>query len=178
MNICAIDQSFTHTAINIFDLNSEEVIYSTVIKTLNKDKKTKKEYPIELRIKFILEELSKVLEKFDCQFVFLEGLSFNNRNSTSARNLAGLYYAMLLLFLDKQIEYYSFPPTSVKAFALKGNSSKEEMYDRLPDNVKELFSELNVKKTTGLLDLTDSYYIGKLGIKKVKEELIKEIEEL
>jgi len=43
---------------------------------------------------------------------------------------------------------------------------------KIPEEVKEKFEALKVKKTTGLYDLADAYFIGKCGIQKLKEEII------
>jgi len=137
MIICSIDQSFSSTGVHIFYLNSEEVLAVYLIKTLNKDKKTKKEYSKEERIRYIVNEISNILNKHNCDYVFLEGLSYNNRNSISARDLAGLYYSLLVKFLDIGINYREFPPKSVKAFALKGTASKEELFQKVPEEVKK-----------------------------------------
>jgi Holliday junction resolvasome RuvABC endonuclease subunit len=155
MLIASIDQSFTHTAICIFDYDTKSLLDFTVIKT----KKIKKETPFELRIINIIEELFIFLEKYPIGHIVLEGLSMN-RNSIMARPLAGLYYSLCIEFYRRNIPYTNVPPTSVKKFAIKGNAKKEEMYEVLPIDIKEVFLTSGYKKTTGLLDLTDSYFIG------------------
>jgi Holliday junction resolvasome RuvABC endonuclease subunit len=53
-------------------------------------------------------------------------------------------------------------PGTVKKFATgSGKATKEEMIDSLPKHVREYFDALGVKKTTGLADLTDAYFIAK-----------------
>jgi Holliday junction resolvasome RuvABC endonuclease subunit len=168
MIICGIDQSLTSTAVLIFNLNTEEVISCNLIKTKNKDKA--KEFTKEERIKSIRDEIKVLLEKYNVEYVFLEGLSLKNKNSVSARDLSGLFYSIVILCLDNQIPYTFFPPTTVKAFAYKGNASKEEILSRIPENVREMFDKLKAKKTTGIFDLADAYFIGQLGIKKFKEQ--------
>jgi len=172
MNICAIDQSLTSTGVTIFDISTEEILYMGLIKTTPRDKFSGVENSEEERIFSIRKDLIKLIDKYDCKFAFMEGLSFNNRNSISARILAGIYYTMLTTFMDRFLSYQTFPPTTVKAFAVKGNASKEEMFEALPEEVKNRINEMNAKKTTGMFDLTDSYFIGKLAIKLIKEEKI------
>ncbi len=173
MKIFSIDQSFSSSGIIIFDFNSEEVKKIYLIKTITRNRETKEKYLMEERIRFIVNEVSEILNKENCDYVFLEGLSFNNRNSISSRDLAGLYYALLILFLNKGIPYKNIPPKKVKAFALKGSSSKEEMFEKIPEHIKEKFYEKKVKKTTGLFDLADAYFIGKCGIFDLKKEISK-----
>jgi Holliday junction resolvasome RuvABC endonuclease subunit len=170
MIICGIDQSLTSTALVIFNLNSEEVLATYLIKTKNKDTKLKTEYPKEERIKSIRDEVEIILKKHSVEYVFLEGLSLNNKNSRSARDLAGLFYSLIILCLDNFIPYEFYPPTTVKAFACKGNSSKEEVFSKIPEEVREMFNKIKAKKTTGLYDLSDAYFIGKLGIFKFKSQ--------
>jgi len=60
------------------------------------------------------------------------------------------------------------PPTSVKKFgASYGFAKKEAMIDALPKDVREYFLSLGVKKTTGLSDLADAYFIAKMYYRDV-----------
>ena len=54
------------------------------------------------------------------------------------------------------------PPNTVKKVATgKGKADKQELYEALPLKPQALFSEkMGLKKTTGLYDLTDAYWIG------------------
>jgi len=165
MIICGIDQSFTHTAVVIFDLDTEEIIDLKLFKTLKKVGQI--EYSPEERIFSIRDKVIEFVQSHYCSIVFIEGLSLNS-NSRTMRDLAGLYYVLLTTFIDKVIPCVSFPPLSVKAFAKKGNSSKEEMFDLIPKIDQDILLESGAKKTTGIYDLSDAYYIGKLGIYKFK----------
>ncbi len=153
--LIAIDQSFRNTAVCIFE-NDGELKEFKVLKSL----KTKKESNYEIRIKEIVEELMDYISNFDVTNVVLEGLSMN-KNSTTARPLGGLYYHMCINFINANIEYEVLPPKTVKKFAKHGNAKKDEMYEVLPDEIKDRFLKANYKKTTGLYDLTDAYFIGK-----------------
>ena len=50
--------------------------------------------------------------------------------------------------------------TSKKLACGKGNADKKILVDNLPTDVREYFDKLGVKKTTGLGDLSDAYWIG------------------
>jgi len=64
-----------------------------------------------------------------------------------------------------QRPFLEVPPKSAKKFATgNGNASKQDMIVNLPPNVMQRFMEENYKKTTGLADLADSYFIGKYWI--------------
>lgn len=153
--LIAIDQSFTHTAVCVFENNGELKEF-----TVLKSSKTEKDSSYEIRIKQIVENLMEYISKFDVTNIALEGLSMN-KNSTTARPLGGLYYHMCINFINANIEYETIPPKTVKKFAKHGNASKDEMYEVLPNEIKDMFTKENYKKTTGLYDLTDAYFIGK-----------------
>lgn len=171
MKICGIDQSLSSSALTIFDLNTESLEHSYLIKTLNKDPITGKEFSVEERIKKSVDSILEILNRHNCEFVFLEGLSMNNPNSRSARDLAGLFYSLLITLRYNGFNYDYFPPKTVKAFAVHGKATKEEVFEVLPTEIKRVFLEdMKAKKTTGLYDLSDSYFIGTLGISNYKKK--------
>jgi N-acetyl-gamma-glutamylphosphate reductase len=54
-------------------------------------------------------------------------------------------------------------PNEIKKFATtKGNATKDVMVAALPKDVAKLFAGKNLKKTTGLTDVTDAYWIAEL----------------
>ena len=167
MTVCGIDQSFTNTAIIIFDLNTEEILDLKVFKTVKRSGTL--EHSPEERILAIKDLVIDIILEYDCSLIFIEGLSLNS-NSRTMRDLAGLYYVLLTSFLSIGVPSVSFPPLSVKAFAKRGNSSKEELFDVICDKDKEIIVSTNAKKTTGLYDLSDAYHIGKLGIYRYKND--------
>jgi len=72
MKICSIDQSFSATGINIIDFNSERVEKVFLIKTITRNKETKEKYPMEERIRFIVNEISEIIDNEKCDYIFLE----------------------------------------------------------------------------------------------------------
>ena len=159
MIVCGIDQSTSSTGITVFS-KDKKVIAVELIRVPSRKKGQL--IPIENRILSVLNQIEEVIIKYNCSYVFLEGLSYT-RSSTSARPLAGLYYGILMRLLQLNIPYKTFPPLSVKAFALKGNSSKEEIFEKVPSEIKELFLQ-KTKSKSSLFDLSDSYFIGLLGL--------------
>lgn len=153
--VASIDQSFKNTAICIFE-NNGELLDFTVIQS----KKEDNDSAYEKRIENIVDYLMEYLSNYDITDVALEGLAMN-MNSTTARPLGGLYYHMLINFNKANLQYSIFSPKTVKKVAIHGNAKKEEMYEVLPDEIKERFIQRKYKKTTGLFDLTDAYFIGK-----------------
>jgi Holliday junction resolvasome RuvABC endonuclease subunit len=167
MIICGIDQSLTHTAVVIFDLNTEELLDFKLFKSIGKS--GDKKYTPEERIFLLKNNIIEYVSNFSCSIVFIEGLSLNS-NSRTMRDLAGLYYVLMTSFMELSIPAVAFPPLSVKAFAKNGRSSKEEMFEMIPDIDKDNILSSGAKKTSGLYDLSDAYFIGKLGIYKFKNE--------
>ena len=164
MNLIAIDQSLTSSGVTVFDTYRKELLDFQIIKTTNKTKQ--ENFTKEERIFDIIKAIDKKVKQYHCTFLALEGLSLKNRNSISARDLAGLYYGILLYCLNNNIQYYIVAPKSVKAFVQKGNMEKEEMFQLLPEEIKNKFSK-SAKKSTGLYDLTDSYFIGRYVLEKM-----------
>jgi len=140
------------------------------LKVLKSTKRNgEQEYSPEERIFALNEAIQAVVTEYNCEFVFLEGLSLNS-NSRTMRDLAGLYYVLKSSFFGNGVPCYHIPPKSVKAFALNGNAKKEEMFEVIPEEDKEKLIETKAKKTTGLYDLSDAYFIGKFGINKLKND--------
>lgn len=163
MIICGIDQSTTSTGITIFS-KDKKVIAVELIRIPSRKKGQL--IPIEERILSVLNEIEEIVIKYNCSYVFLEGLSYT-RNSTSARPLAGLYYGIIMRLLQLKIPYKSFPPLTIKAFAVKGNASKEEVFNKVPSKIQELFLK-KTKSKSSLYDLSDSYFIGLYGLKTLE----------
>ena len=157
--IIGIDQSFKNNAFCIFN-NLGELVDFDVIKS----KKVTDDTSYEERILEITEALFEKLERHNIRHISLEGLSMA-KNSITARPLAGLFYYLCIEFKKRGISYSVIPPTTVKKFAVKGNAKKEEMFEVLPQDIKEQFLERGFKKTTGLFDLTDAYFIGKYTLR-------------
>ena len=93
--------------------------------------------------------------------IVLEGLSFGSKGNVT-RDLGGLMFTIMTSLRRDGFKPEVIPPTTVKKFATgKGNSKKGVLIDILPTDVRELFDSMNLKKSTGLSDLTDAYWIGK-----------------
>lgn len=167
MNICGIDQSLTHTAIVIFDYYTEEIVDLKIFKSTKKD--GNRELSPEERIFALNNTVQNYIEENRCEYVFIEGLSLNS-NSRTMRDLAGLYYVIKASLIGMGTPCHHIPPKSVKAFALNGKASKEEMFEVIPEEDKKIIIDTKAKKTTGLYDLSDAYFIGKLGLYKLKNE--------
>lgn len=166
MKILGIDQSITHTAYILIETNGFSIQDHGVLKTI-KNVGEREEFSYTTRIKNLRDGMLRVINNNQPDFIAMEGLSMA-RNSTTARPLGGLFYIFTVLFEDLEIEFDIIPPKTVKKTAISGNASKEEVFEALPEDVKELFIESGFKKTTGLYDLADSYFIAKTAWNKIQ----------
>jgi crossover junction endodeoxyribonuclease RuvC len=92
----------------------------------------------------------------------LEGLAFGIRGNAT-RDLAGLIFTIINVVQMKHpgMKYKVVAPTSVKKKATgSGKAKKVDMIAALPEYIRTKFEESGVKKTTGLGDLADSYWIS------------------
>jgi Holliday junction resolvasome RuvABC endonuclease subunit len=63
------------------------------------------------------------------------------------------------------------PPKTVKKIATgNGNASKDDMIEHLPKIVREEFAAIGYKKSTGLKDLADAYWIGIACVELLKQK--------
>ena len=153
--IMGIDQSFSCSGVVIFE--DDIMIQHSTIKT----KKT--DGSLFQRGLTIFKEISELITLYDVTLINIEGLAFGNIRGNVSRDLACLQGIIVTMILDKyNIVCKIIPPKSVKKFATgSGKASKEDMINSLPDEILTLFKESGHKKTTGLSDLSDSYWIGK-----------------
>lgn len=105
--------------------------------------------------------------------VCIEGIAAS-ASGDATRGLAGLQFLIMSKFLDEQEDDFMelkepfaidvVPPTTVKKFATdNGRADKEDVFEALPSEVKEKFSEY--PKTKGRYDLADAYWISMYGHK-------------
>jgi len=154
--IMSIDQSLSCSGITIWD-NEGKCIYFTCVKT-------KSGVPAILRIREITQALANMCSTYSIECIVAESLPFGI-NSTSVRPLAGLHMCIQNLAQDLAIAFTESNVTAVKRFATgKGTAKKSDMIDAFANDNKILFEKAAklYKKTTGLADLADSYWIYKL----------------
>jgi len=151
--IFGIDKSYTCSGLIV--LEGDEVLHSEKFVTDASKDKPARAWEVAKRINEIVD-----LHKPD--IVALEGLAFGMRGDAT-RDLAGLQFVIVCLLREMcGKECIVVSPRTVKKIATgSGNADKMEMYELLPKEIKKLFEEMGLKKTTGMLDLTDAYYIAK-----------------
>lgn len=158
MKILGIDQSYTSAGYCIIDEN-EEVLEFGTIKTSQEDG------DIFTRARIITNSLKKIADDNAVDYVGLEGLAFGGFGNAT-RDLAGLQFLIVDAFGSAYIKIYA--PTSVKKLAVgkkKGKIQKQDLFDSLPEKTKNKFVESGLKKTKGLFDVTDAYWISIFTLK-------------
>lgn len=158
-HILAIDQSITCTAWCV--LEEGQLSHFGCIKTKPKDGS------LYTRVRIILNALWKVYDGMHIHTLCCrEGLAFGNSNSNASRDLA---YLVGAIEANVTRECLEVPPSTLKTFATGyGKADKQQMIDALPEEVRQQFLEAGFKKTTGLADLADAYFIGKYFYNKEK----------
>lgn len=160
MIVIGVDQSYTSTGFTTYDSINNIVIECGLIKS-----------PIALdkfdRARYVADTLSVICKQYNPLLIGLEGLAFGMRGDAT-RDLAGLQWLIVDEFRRNKFEVMIISPKSVKKVATgSGKAKKEEMYAALPDSVKEKFIKSGAKKSTGLYDLTDSYFLAKIAATEV-----------
>lgn len=156
MRILAIDQSYTSSGLVILDDGS--ITHAELFSSVPTE-------DIFMRAWAVTEHIQKLAGKFKPDFVAMEGLAFS-KFGNATRDLAGLQYMIMgILRFVEGYEVLVISPNTVKKVATgKGNAKKELLLESLPEDVKSRFVSMGAKKTKGLYDLSDAYWIGRAGI--------------
>ena len=163
MNYIGIDQSYTSTGFVVLDDN-KKLIDCKIFSTPKTDDIFKRSWDMS---EMIITEISKYPE---CELA-IEGLAFAMRGNAT-RDLAGLQLAIInkiKFILKKDIKIVA-PGTLKKSATNSGRASKEEMIVALPSNIHTFFTkDKNWKKSRGLTDVTDAYFLSCYLIENKKE---------
>lgn len=157
MRTLAIDQSFTHCAYVIAD--NDKVITFGVLTT-------DKERNHHERAFTLAGKLVELIMLNQIERVVLEDLAFGSAGNV-AKSLAGLLYVLVHTCLmynamyELNIGLDLVSPTSLKKFATgSGKADKAGVVEATPKDVVKMFTDAQYKKTTGLTDLCDAYWLS------------------
>lgn len=154
MKILGIDQSYSSTGLVLIEGNNV-IDFRKVTSDNSKE--------IYDRNWEIVSQIRDFIKATKPNKVGMEGLAFG-MTGNATRDLAGLQHTIYVIsrFIDN-VGIDIVTPLSVKKFATgSGKAKKEDMIAALPPDVASLFTKAGFKKTTGLADLTDAYFIAKV----------------
>jgi len=151
--IAGIDQSFSHTAMCI----GSKKLGVTKTRSIISDKKETNEN----RIVFIKNSILQIIKENDIKHINIEGLSFAS-SQASNRQLAGLFYVILVSLLESGITYSIIPPKSLKKQVTdNGNAGKKDMINAIKERELEKLQKLsNISKDSKKFeDIADAYHL-------------------
>ena len=163
--VIGIDQSFTSTGFVVLNNEDQSVVFSARICS---DPKS----DIFDRVVQITTEVVNLINTWPNAPIILEGLAFGNVGNAT-RDLAGLQFHLVIKLRELKREVTIYTPLTVKKTAElpKGSKrGKKEMMEALPPDVMALFLSNGFKKTKGLPDITDAYWIARTHINKIKTD--------
>lgn len=155
MKVLAIDQSYTYSGVVL--LENKELNFFEVLST-------DKQFDTFQRALQISQRILDLTNYYKPDMISLEGLSFGGIGNAS-RNLAGLQYSIITLLYNNNFNNIKIiAPKTVKLKATgNGKAKKLDMLNALPEDVKNSFISGGFKKSTGLYDLADAYFIAKIS---------------
>ena len=125
MVYAGVDQSLTGSGITVY--NSGEYKYYLIESSKEDSNSPSIEYT--RRIMRIRDEIKKILEDNNVEYVGIEGMSFGSKGR-SIFELGGLSHMIREMLLSEGIKFIVFPPTVVKKYWVgKGNAPKDAMIE-------------------------------------------------
>lgn len=163
--VMGVDPSFTNAGISI--CCGEELLYVECVKT-------SPDFDTYRRASAIADRILDVAKEHGVTHCVVEGLamSFGRNNSSNAiTSLSGLHYLVVdRLNIKNNLPVQIVAPKSLKKFAVgTGNAKKNQMMDGLPEDIYEQIYSAGYKRTTGLADAADAYWLAQYWIKENEE---------
>lgn len=154
MRVLGIDQSYSCTGFVISE--DKRMIHAEVYKTTTENDKFYRSW-------LIAREASRIAKRFQVDHIIIEDLAFGARGDAT-RDLGGLLYVLVTkLNVIQQYPMDKIAPTTLKKFATgHGFAKKEHVIEALPPHIRNQFDDIGVKKTTGLSDLADAYFLSQI----------------
>lgn len=161
-----IDQSFTSTGIVMLDVSGAVQASCRISSNPDQD--------IFDRAQFITAMIIDFVRDYPAADIAMEGLAFGGVGNAT-RDLAGLQFHIVIELRKRNRNVIIYTPQTVKKTAELPKGSKRgkaEMIAALPSEVAEYFATSGYKKTKGLPDVTDAYWIARTHINKLKSQPI------
>lgn len=153
--VIGIDQSYTSTGVCVMN-SDKQVLELFTIKT------PASVGDIFARANAIADQVAQLVSKYMPIGIGLEGLAFA-MTGDATRDLAGLQHTIVnkLRYSHNYDKIVIPTPNTVKKIATgKGNSKKEALHEALPEEIRKRIEASNYRKTTGMYDVTDAYWIA------------------
>jgi len=158
MKTIGIDQSFKRCAVIILDENENVIFFETI--TAGDGDVFAKANEVAMHVCGVVSTTS------DLKIIAIEGLAFGDLGNAT-RDLAGLQFVIITALRYRLCipqDIVIIPPPTLKKFATEnGRADKQMMIDALPEVIRNQFKEAGYKKTTGLSDLTDAYWLARFA---------------
>lgn len=164
--ILGIDQSYKSAGICVLNDLGEPIEMFTI-------KTDKTQGDVFYRSHKIAERIAEIVNHHAPVCIGLEGLAFA-KFGDATRDLAGLQFTIVNTLRFKLLyDNIVIPsPNEVKKIATgKGNADKSLLFESLPADVKSRLEKANYKKTTGLFDITDAYWIAQYALRSYKLQI-------
>lgn len=155
-----IDQSYTSSGYCLINEAGDVINYGQI-----KSNKEQNTYDRALNMALSIVDL---IDRHKPIAINIEGLAFGIRGDAT-RDLAGLLFTIINVVKMKHptIPVTTYAPTSIKKRATgSGKAKKPEMIAALPEDVRNSIIEAGFKKTTGLADIADAYWIAQMSVQK------------
>ncbi len=164
MKLLGIDQSYNSSGIIVIE--NDHIHHSECFKSNKSFNRFGQAHEITMRI-------VSVIEQYKPDIIAIEGLAFGMRGNVT-RDLGGLQFVIIAHIQEVlKRNVVIIAPLTVKKFATgNGRAKKNEVIESLPKYALDNFLQLGVKKTTGLADIADAFWIAKVAEDKHKPEKI------
>ena len=151
--VLSLDISIRCTGYCVFDGNKNLIAFGTI--------KTNNNNSMYERLNHLVKRIRSLVIEHEIEQCAIEAPAYGARGAMSY-SLFGVHFFVVWLLNSLRLSVAQYTPTSLKKFATgNGRAGKEDMVAALPNEVRQLFVNSNLKKTTGLYDVTDAYFLGK-----------------
>lgn len=163
MNYIGIDQSLTSTGFVVISEDGTLIDHCVIRSDANDS--------VYKRTEFVAETLLSFCRKYSPAKIAIEGLAFGGTGDAT-RNLAGLQIHIIIqLSIKNAFEIEIVPPQSLKKFGTgSGRADKKEMLLHVPQHHKEILEKTH-KRTKGLFDVVDAYWLAKFCKDKNQQKI-------